>query len=162
MMNLTATLSHNRRRFLPIVLAVTMLVSAAGMCADSAELEYAEAVSAESEKLTAAFNDISALMDEAAQDTTKFEDDEWLVRLESAAAKIKESDAALRALTPPERFKDVHAALIDGTGDCSEGMEKMTAGMDSADFALLQESIDLITSCSDKLTKANEELNELQ
>jgi hypothetical protein len=152
----------NRRRLAPIALVIAMLVSVAAACGDSAEMDYAQSVKTETDNLVSGFNDLTELMDQAASDASLFDNVDWKGKLNDAAAKVKAADAALNALTPPDRFKEVHAALIDATGDCSAAMDALSSGIESKDFDLMNKSIELMTSCSNKLTAANDQLDTLK
>src|SRR5574337_1855902 len=104
-MSLANAVWNNRRRLAPIAVVIAMLVSVAAACGDTAEVEYAQKVKTETDNLSAGFADMTDLMNQASSDSSLFDDAEWKGKLNDAAAKVKAADAALNALTPPDRFK---------------------------------------------------------
>ena len=122
--------------------------------------EYGQAVSTPLKAFSKAMTDLGQLMRAVGNDPNQLLDDTWRANVKSDAATVKAKHAEIAALNPPDALADMHATLIDGTGDCSLAMDHLTTGIDNMDADEVSTAVDLINSCDDKVSQAQVKLQD--
>jgi len=75
----------------------------------------------------------------------------WDRLLATQVVKIREADAALRNIVPPEECQEAHAMLLSATGDAVLGAEYALEGVREADVDLMEQATKYFTSAAAKI-----------
>lgn len=74
----------------------------------------------------------------------------WDALLAAQVVRIREADAALRKIVPPEECREAHAMLLSATGDGLLGAEYALEGVRQTDVALLGQAGEYMVSAGAK------------
>jgi len=75
----------------------------------------------------------------------------WDGLLATQVVRIREADAALRKIVPPEECREAHAMLLSATGDAVLGAEYALEGVREADVDLMEQATKYFTSAAAKI-----------
>jgi len=78
------------------------------------------------------------------------EDTKWVALVDLQVAKLREADAGLRDIVPPEKVRDAHEMLLSASGDFLLSAEYALKGAIEQDRDLLEEVTEYMTSADAK------------
>lgn len=87
-------------------------------------------------------------------------DDSWTIAVVANILVIQETHKELMEMEVPPEVVEIHAAVLDTTGDFSKSMDYVITGIDNMNAEDLEKAISLMNSGNEKIQKATKMLEE--
>lgn len=117
---------------------------------DLALLRWGEEITPQLEIIEDAGRTIAALFR-----TPKVGDAAWTALFAAQVVKMREADAALREVVPPEEYREAHAMLLSSSGDGLVGAEYLLKGARQLDLDLVGQGLEYTKSATAKMRRFN-------
>lgn len=86
--------------------------------------------------------------------------DAWTVRTAVQVTLIQLTHNELTAMEVPAEMTEIHAAVLDATGDCNTSMDYLVSGIDNLSIEAAETASAYMIQCSEKLPRVAELMEE--
>ena len=87
-------------------------------------------------------------------------DADWTLAIAMEITVIRLAHEELTEMDVPLEMTEIHNAILDATSDCNASMDYLTSGIDNLNVTDLETAATLMTSCSEKIEKPAEMIEE--
>lgn len=90
----------------------------------------------------------------------QLDNEDWILAITVSIESVRKSHEEIIRAEPPPEMLNLHSFIMDATGDCKESMDFLTDAIHRRNQESTVRAKDLLLSCNQKLTKANQEVQE--